>query len=1285
MKNSKRILAMLLALVLAFGCFGTVFAQDSTAKATTADRLKGFQSLEFKRDNEGVYEAQDIVRAIVVLKKAPVADVADRGTAKAQRYAAQLDTERETLYKVMGDIEFTVAYEYTELLNGFSCDVAFGDLDKIAALPTVDAVYIANEYAVPDVEIQPQSNYAGQITGATGDYGLSAYGYMGQGTVVAVLDTGVMLEHEAFQVYDSMKEVMQPKLGEEDVDLAVAHGKYISEKIPFAYDYADRDDDPSDTQGHGTHCAGIAVGYAEDSDGAAKFWGAAPAAQLLAMKIFKDGSGSTNSDIYFYAMEDAYRLGADVISMSIGSQNGFTYDKSLETVVFGNIYDRLSKAGIILCIAAGNEYSMAEFSTKGYITSDYTDYGTVATPSTYAGVVSVASMENYAYPMNVIEVVGSGGFFQYYDHYNRWDPEFYGKKLSYVTLGLGTAEDFEGKDVAGKIAVIQRGQTAFTDMIARSEEAGAIGLIVVNNQSSFFYTTAFETASIPCICMAPANAFTYLEFFEGTTLLTTQYSFRNSDAYQMSDFSNWGTTPSLTLRPTITGVGGMVYSAYPNNPHDYQVMSGTSMATPNIAGTFATLLSAMKGEGIEGTKSEIAELAKSALEATGSILAYTSGEEGEESITYYSVRKQGAGLADALSAALSMFNVSLKDPIQELGDDPEMTGVYTYTTTLVNHGTQDAEYTAEAVVLHDAVVDMDGEIVNTLTSTQAAHSLKLEVGGKTVDCITIPAGGAVMVTVTITLEESLETLAEIFPNGTFIEGYVFFYDAEDEEATVLHNTFLAYFGDWTQGDVTEKYDWRDAMEIEYLLETTPFPTEYGGDGVFTWAEAGYSYLNFMDLTTDVSFAYAATERTGELTAFEYLGRPIASFNPTPYNEKHIAFSTALSNGSMYYADEAYLGLYLLRNIKEVEIVVTDSETGEEYAVATGSYFRKSVYNTSGGYWGYTLSWAWDGTDAEGNYVPSGTVANVTVNAVLPYKNTVKENIWSFDVTVDYTAPVIENVVYDYEAHTITVTASDEHYLSTIYISDTDYNYIDGINYSDDEPGQSHTVTFDVKGYDMKNIVVGALDYATNESEKLIQPQGAVHCFVSDYVDCPDEWYHEAIDFVSYYGYMNGIGHSKFNPYGGTTRAMAVTVLWRMFNSPEATQECTFTDVPKDQWYSEAIAWAQENGIVKGMTETTFEPDLLISREELAVILWRALADEEPASPDTELNFRDADYVSDWALEAMKYAVERGWFVGNTHGWLNPYGDTTRAEMAILMMRISGGSYACPNLPTQDGE
>lgn len=1271
MKKCKRLLALLLATVLALGCFGSALAQDGSSENAETDRLKGFQSLEFRRDNAGVYEADDIVRAIVVLKGAPVSEVAERGSAKALRYTAQLEDEREVLYQMMRGIDFTPVYEYTELLNGFSCDVAYGELDAIAAQPTVDAVYIANEYQAPDV--QPQSNFAGRLTGATGQDSLGDYGFLGQGTVIAVLDTGAMVEHEAFQVYENLKEMMEPKLSEEDVALAVAPGKYISEKIPFAYDYADCDNDVSDSQGHGTHCAGIALGYAEDSDGSTTFWGAAPAAQLLAMKIFRDGSGSTSSDIYFYAMEDAYRLGADVISMSIGAQNGFTYDESLETIVFGNIYERLSKAGIILCVAAGNEYSMAAYSTKGYITSEYTDYGTVATPSSYAGVVSVASMENYAYPMDVISIGNGTGYIQYYDHYDRWNAAFKNREVAYVTLGLGTEADFEGVDLRGKIAVIKRGQTAFTDMIGRSVAAGAVGLIVINSQATFFYTTAFETAAIPCVCVAPPSAYDALEVFEALPLLTAQYTFQNPDAFSMSDFSNWGTTPDLTICPTITGVGGMVYSAYPNNTHDYQVMSGTSMATPNIAGTFATLLSAMKHIGIEGTKSELAELAGAAMETTATVLSQTTGEEGDEIRTYYSVRKQGAGLANALNAFLALRSTYLSDPLQELGDDPEMTGTYTFTTTLVNNGSEPNTLRASAVVLRDALQEQNGVPVNTLTSVQTAHSLSVKVGGREVDKITVPAGKSVTVTVTIRLEESPEMLAKLYPNGTYLEGYVYF---EGDGTPLLHNTFLAYFGDWTKGDVAEAYDWRDAMDWEYYLETTVMPTGAGGDGEQTWAECGFSYLDFMELTTDVSFAYAATERVdGSTTAFQYLGRPIAEFHPTEYNAAHCAISTALSNGSMYYADEVFMAPYLLRNIKELEIVVTDAVTGEEYAVATGSYFRKSVYSTSGGYWGYTVSWAWDGTDAEGNYVPSGTVATVTFNATLPYKNAEKRNFWSFDVTVDYTAPVLENVTYDPIAHTLSVTASDEQYLSTIYIADGNYNYIDGVNYSDSEPGRSHTVVFDIEGYDAEKIIVGAMDYATNEVEKTVEPK----CYISDYSDCPEAWYHEAIDFVSCYGVMNGVGNGKFDPKGGATRAMIATVLWRAMGEPQAKSPSTFTDVPEGQWYSEAIAWAQENGIVRGVSETRFAPDVFATREEIAVMLRRLLGDGEILEEEVEMNFSDVGQISPWALDAMKYAVKRGWFIGDAHGRLNPRGNVTRAELAVLIMRAAEGNYDCPKL------
>lgn len=113
----------------------------------------------------------------------------------------------------------------------------------------------------------------------------------------------------------------------------LGRGKYLSAKVPFSYDYYDKDNDATDdVSGHGTHVSGIAAGCVLSDDGGYEFAGSAPGAQILAMKVFSSDPAErgTSSDVYLAALEDAYTLGADVINMSLGAQNGFVYDGSEE-------------------------------------------------------------------------------------------------------------------------------------------------------------------------------------------------------------------------------------------------------------------------------------------------------------------------------------------------------------------------------------------------------------------------------------------------------------------------------------------------------------------------------------------------------------------------------------------------------------------------------------------------------------------------------------------------------------------------------------------------------------------------------------------------------------------------------------------------------------------------------------------------------------------------------------------------------------------------------------------
>ncbi|MBQ1503281.1 MAG: S-layer homology domain-containing protein, partial [Clostridia bacterium] len=188
---------------------------------------------------------------------------------------------------------------------------------------------------------------------------------------------------------------------------------------------------------------------------------------------------------------------------------------------------------------------------------------------------------------------------------------------------------------------------------------------------------------------------------------------------------------------------------------------------------------------------------------------------------------------------------------------------------------------------------------------------------------------------------------------------------------------------------------------------------------------------------------------------------------------------------------------------------------------------------------------------------------------------------------------------------------------------------------------------------------------------------------SGFSDVEDgRWSASSIEYAVKNGYMKGVGAGRFDPEGSLTRAMVATVLWRREGSPAPTAPSGFTDVPDGEWYTDAVAWAKETGVVKGLSETEFGPDELITREQLSTMLFRFSADAPVSVPErADLSpFADDEKVSDWASEPLEWAVEAGLIKGTDGNRLSPDGSATREQFAAILERYDGSFKLVYNRP-----
>ena len=735
--------------------------------------------------------------------------------------AASLASINEAVAGAFPGASAQVDREYDNALQGFALNAPAGSLDAIRAASGVKAAFRDRETRVADADDQVAGEGATNSARTTTQdpANLSAQLMMhadqvtqkGEGKVVAVVDTGVDMTHPAFAgalggtpalSADKVASLI-PQLGDGKA------GTYVSEKFPFAYDYADNDPDASPTGqagSHGTHVAGITAGNAGE------IVGIAPDAQIIVAKVARSVEGDITDSGLLAALDDMVILHPDVINLSLGQLGGM--DNEADSV-YATVFKSLQDAGITVNAAAGNHYTAGYGNTSGKnlpFASD-PDSSTQCEPATYSSVVSVASVDNslahsaFTVGDRDIPFQRAGGA----DGQKMPDlSDLTGGPFEYVDGGIGSAEDGAAlkakypEGLAGKIVLVKRGSLTFQTKFNNIAGSKPAGFIVYNNvPGDSLVVMSLATDGVPAAFISQADGEAMLAAADHHLSVAPGKVVAPSSKYSMSSFSSWGVTPDLRLKPEVAAPGGNIYSSVPGGT--YEFMSGTSMATPQMAGVSAVVLQRVQNDPLFASMSarEKVDVVQNLIMGTAAPIADPLQDTGDP----YSPRKQGSGLANVLAATTSSVYPTVAGapessrPKADLGDG---TKGWHFDVTLHNLSGVEATYALNTQALSEFVED---GFFTGHSSDWRGKGVDIAYSGAAVSgtgegaTITVPASGEATVGVDVTPRAAFDSyVAQNAPNGTFLDGFVRLTSktASQPDLTV---PYMGFYGDWGKAPI----------------------------------------------------------------------------------------------------------------------------------------------------------------------------------------------------------------------------------------------------------------------------------------------------------------------------------------------------------------------------------------------------------------------------------------------------------------------------------------------------
>ena len=1286
-----------------------------------------------------VYDKDDVVRVSIILnQKSTISKYSTKDIAqnsRAMKYRDSLRAEQTAVIKkvekALGGRKLDVVWNLTLAANIVSANVAYGDIKSIEAVDGVESVIMERRYEPAVTETTkagPEMATSGEMIGSQTAW---ADGYTGAGSRIAIIDTGIDDDHQSFdsgafnyaleenaeaagltaEEYKAGLDLLDEaeiksairKLNVYSIDQSItAADLFRDDKIAFGYNYVTQDLDITHEHDgaseHGSHVAGIAAAnkYIPSGDSYAnaletcKVQGVAPDAQLLVMKVFGNAAdGSTYSDgaydsDYMAAIEDALILGADSINLSLGSSApGFEKEYKYD---YADILDSLTKSDTVVSISQGNNASIGDNSYLGAAYSDDNSFNTGGSPGSYTNSLAVASVDNTGFTGNYV-MVGAKNMVFYTENISGQKPFLTlasDDDIPYILLdAIGLPEQIDAaKDlIKGKICLVSRGSTTFVEKCNLAAEAGAIAIMIYNNQPgtiSMALDDYIYEAPAVSITMADADVFRAraddygtvtvgeeeVQYYTGTLVVAKDAAVQEGDPeyYTMSDFSSMGTPSSLTLKPEITAPGGNIFSV--NGAHDnvkvdneteeeyltgivgdsttYESMSGTSMAAPQVTGMAAVLEQYIRENGLaEKEGISVRTLSQSLLMSTSVPATDSYGE-------FYSVLKQGSGIANVGNAVNADAYIIMNPDATasyadgkvkaELGDDPDRDGVYSYSFTVNNMSDEEKTYTLESALFNQYPMDYYGmEIMLNDTEALQGFDAVYTVDGKTTDEVTVPAGGSAEVAVELTLsDDNKDYLDSKFVNGTYVEGYTFLTPGQTEDGALDDVEYsipiLAYYGNYSDASM---YDVSDLNEWLY------------GDGLYPYSLASYMRGSNIYFANMLELAYYDSSTGLYTDVTDYTANPYSIEDPNALDRKAINSNT-------------YLTAFVSRNIDTASIYTSAAFDADgkvlgigdiKHDVSPAFYYptygtwleigEDGLYYYGGNYVEFGKTPADYGVK-EGDYITLGSVAIPEYYtkgkdlkkgqiADMLENGTLGKGVFKGEtLLVDDTMPEIVSADLTVKAtsdtgRTFEFDAQDNQYIAYAAVLTMDPNT-------------------------MEVAMVGG--YVPEQSEAGEE----IHCKIeADLGDIGDQDYEDYAVIVcdyagneSYYSaeYVQDFSISE-NIYVIPGDTEQIEVYPEDFTAP-------LTWTSKDP----SIATVDENGVVTGV--------------KTGITKVVASTAEGPArSCKVLVLFEDVTNWDDWFFEPVYWALENGITTGATDTLFKPKSKCTRAQVVTFLYRMAG--------------